>query len=551
MISSPLRALAGALLALFLATHGPALAQTMPDALAPPGEAAAADPWGRETPRGASDGLVAAFASGDPAEVVPFLDLSDLPPERHRFVGRRLAGQLEGLLDRSGGLLPSYLISTAPEGQGGDGLAPDLDRFAVARLDGRSLDLTLRRAEVDGIPVWRVSPAALALAAAQPVSDRPTLYDRWAPEALRDRRLAGVPLAAWAAVGLTFLATLLVAAALVWGLWALVSRLIPRLRQGSPARLLRPLRLPLALVVGGALFQVTPALVGIPVVARAAVTPVVEIAAWIALAWTLWRLVHAAGEEGLRSMTRRARLGAVSVVAMARRFAKAVIVVVALILMATSLGLDLTGWLAALGIGGLAIALGAQKTIEHLVGGVSLIADQPIRVGDFCQVDGVMGTVEDIGLRSTRLRTLDRTLVTIPNGAISSTRIENYAGRDRFHWHVTLGLRYETDRGQMGAVLARIDRMLGIDSRIAEGHRVRFVGFGASSLDVEIFAYILAADYPASLAVREELNLALMGIVDECGTGFAFPSSTVYLARDKPAAAPAPRRVPAQSSQAA
>ena len=167
-----------------------------------------------------------------------------------------------------------------------------------------------------------------------------------------------------------------------------------------------------------------------------------------------------------------------------------------------------------------------------MVGGLSLVADQPVRVGDFCKVDGVMGTVEDIGLRSTRIRTLDKTLVTIPNGDLSTARIENFAGRGRFLWQTTLGLRYETRPEQMRAVLRRLDRMMAADPRVAEDHRARFTGFGASSLDVEIFAYILASDMATSLRIREELNLAVMEIVDSCGADFAFPSTTVYLARD-------------------
>ncbi|UWQ21532.1 mechanosensitive ion channel family protein [Jannaschia sp. W003] len=525
-------------LALLLAVPLGAAAQDVP-----PPEPAATDPFGRETPRTATDGLVAAFAADDPAEVLPYLDLSDIPEARQRFTGRRLAIQLEAALDQSGGILPSYLLSSAPAGQTGDAMAADLDRFAVLRVDGEDVDLTLRRSEVDGIQVWRVSPETLEITAAQAGTAESSLYSRLAPASLTGTRLWGVELAAWTAVLAAGAGAIVFSVVLVWLLWAGLRLVVRPLRKGTAGRLLRPLRLPLALVLGAMTFTAALIFAGVPVVARATVAPFVEIGTWVAIAWMIWRLVNAAGDEAQRSMTRRARHGAVSVVIMARRLAKALVLLGALILVANSLGLNLTGWFAALGIGGLAIALGAQKTIEHLVGGVSLIADQPIRVGDFCQVDGVTGTVEDIGLRSTRIRTLDNTLVTIPNGSISSTRIENYAGRTSFHWHVTLGLRYETSPDQMRAVLGRIDAMLEGDARIAEGQRVRFLGFGPSSLDVEIFAYIVAIDYARSLAIREELNLALMEILAECGTGFAFPSSTVYLARDRDAPHPATRGV--------
>ena len=515
-------------LAIFCAGWTPAAAQEAP----PPAEATAPDAYGRETPRGTVDGLVAAFATGDPAEVLPFLDLSELPEARRRFEGRRLARHLEAALDRSGGLLPGYLISAAPEGLTGDGLPADRDRFARLRRDGETLDLTMRRTDLDGRPVWRVAPEALALVG-DVTGSGASPFDRFAPQVLQDVRVGGASVAAWIGVAVLGLGGIASGIALVWGAFAAVALVFRPLRDGAAGRLLRPLRLPVALILGAIAYQILAFLVGLPTVARAAVAPILEIGTWVAAAWTVLRLVHAAGEEVLAQMTRRERLGAVSVVALGRRAATAAVVIATVLLMAGSLGLDFTGWLAALGIGGLAIALGAQKTIEHVVGGISLVADQPIRVGDFCQVDGVLGTVEDIGLRSTRLRTLDRTIVTIPNGDLSAARIENYANRDRFRWLTTIGLRYETTPEQMRAVRWRVDQLLEGDARVAEDHRVRFVAFGPSSLDVEIFAYLLAPDYGASLTIREELNLALMEIVAECGTGFAFPSTTVYLARDR------------------
>ena len=493
------------------------------------------DPFGRDTPRGTVNGLVAAFAANDPGAVLPYLDLEGIPVERQRFAGRRLARQLETVLDRAGGLLPGFRISAQPSGMTGDDLPADLDRFAVLRMAGATTDLTLRRTEEGDTAIWRVSPDALAaVAAAAPRG--PALLERFMPTALRDTRVWGVSLSGWLGLAGAVGAALCAGLTLAWMLRGLAARLVRPLCSRTADRFAASMRLPAALILGALLFEGLAVLLGVPVVARAAVSPVVETGAWLALAWLVLRAVNMGFEEILRRMTLRERLGAVSVVAIGRRLAKGVVMVAAAILIAGSLGLDLTGWLAALGLGGLAFALGAQKTIEHMVGGLSLVADQPVRVGDFCKVDGVMGTVEDIGLRSTRIRTLDRTLVTIPNGDLSTARIENFAGRARFLWQTTLGLRYETRPEQMRAVLRRLDRMLAADHRIAEDHRARFVGFGASSLDVEIFAYIVAPDMPRNLAIREELNLAVMEIISSCGVGFAFPSTTVYLAKDDQAA---------------
>jgi MscS family membrane protein len=192
-----------------------------------------------------------------------------------------------------------------------------------------------------------------------------------------------------------------------------------------------------------------------------------------------------------------------------------------------------TGLIAGLGVGGIALALAAQKTIENLFGGVTLIADQPVRVGDFCRFGSNIGTVEDIGLRSTRVRTLDRTLVSIPNGEFSQTQLENFGQRDRIRLACTLGLRYETSPDQLRHVLAEIRKLLLSHPEIErEPARVRFVGFGSHSLDLEIFAYVGTRDWNHFLAVREDLFLRVMAIVEESGSGLAFPSQTLYMSRD-------------------
>jgi MscS family membrane protein len=188
---------------------------------------------------------------------------------------------------------------------------------------------------------------------------------------------------------------------------------------------------------------------------------------------------------------------------------------------------------AGLGVGGLAVALAAQKSLENLFGGLTLIVDQPVHVGDFCRFGDRVGTVEDIGLRSTRIRTLDRTLVTIPNSEFSSMQIENFARRDRIWLATTIGVRYETTPDQLRFLLISLKRMLLAHPMIdPDPARVRFSGFGASSLDIDIFAYVRTTDINEFYAVREDVFLRLMEVVVDSGTGFAFPSQTIYAAAD-------------------
>jgi MscS family membrane protein len=250
-------------------------------------------------------------------------------------------------------------------------------------------------------------------------------------------------------------------------------------------------------------------------------------------AWLLLRLVDvgaAAVEQRLRA---RGRIAAIGVVPLVRRVVKAALALLAGIALLQNLGFDATGLLAGLGVGGLAVALAAQKTVENLFGGVTLVTDQPVRVGDFCRFGQRVGVVEEVGLRSTRVRTLDRTVVTVPNSQFASLELENFGFRDRIWLHTTIGLRYETTADQLRHVLARIRALLLDHPRVdPDPARVRLAGFGDSSLDVEIFAYVHTRDINEFYAIREEIYLRVMDALAECGTGFAFPSRTVYAAQD-------------------
>ena len=197
------------------------------------------------------------------------------------------------------------------------------------------------------------------------------------------------------------------------------------------------------------------------------------------------------------------------------------------------LGVPLAALLTGLGVGGLAIALAVRPLLENIVGGFILFLDKPVRVGDFCRYGDSVGTVEKVGLRSTRVRNLDRTIVTIPNAEFSQLQLKNYAKRDRMLYRLILQLRYETTSEQLRFVLERLRRMLLGHPRVTDDPaRVRFFGFGAYSLDLEIFAYVNSNDWGEYLGIREDLNLRIMDIVHEAGTEFAFPSQTTYFSRD-------------------
>lgn len=251
------------------------------------------------------------------------------------------------------------------------------------------------------------------------------------------------------------------------------------------------------------------------------------------ITWFAVRVVGVAGERIQFRMAERGDRVGISVVPLIRRVVSAVIVLLAIVVVIGTLGVNVTGIVAGLGVGGLAVALAAQRSLENLFGGLTLVVDQPVRVGDFCRFGEQLGTIEDIGLRSTRVRTLHRTVVTVPNAEFATMQLENFARRDRIWLQTTIGVRYETTPDQLRRLLSGLKAMLLDHPKVdPDPARVRFVGFGASSLDVEIFAYVRTTDYDEFLAVREDVYLRIMDVVAENGTGFAFPSRTVYVAND-------------------
>lgn len=202
---------------------------------------------------------------------------------------------------------------------------------------------------------------------------------------------------------------------------------------------------------------------------------------------------------------------------------------------ANDLGIPALGLVAGLGVGGFALALAAQSTVENLFGGVSIFADRPFRVNDFIHFGGNDGTVERIGPRSSRIRGLDGTLMTVPNSDLAKMHVTNYSVRNKCMFRHVVGLRYETSPEQFEWLLDELRHKIGAHPMVEQAPgfpRIRMVGFGASSIDVEIRAHILTANFSEFLEIQEDLILEIMRIIEAAGTGFAFPSQTTYLSRD-------------------
>jgi MscS family membrane protein len=256
--------------------------------------------------------------------------------------------------------------------------------------------------------------------------------------------------------------------------------------------------------------------------------------------WALYRgldVVHGAAES---SKAFRERADIRTILRLLTRIAKAIVIAIAAVTLLSAFGYPIAGLLAGLGLGGLALALAAQKTVENLFGSVSLGVDQPFRVGDFVRIEDFVGTVEVIGLRSTRIRTLDRTLVSIPNGRLAEMRLENFSVRDRIRLACTIGLTYDTTADQLRSVLERLERVLRSHPKIwPDAVVVRFQEFAASSLDVGIMAWFQTSDWNEFQLIRQEVLLSFIEAVEGVGASFAFPTRTVHVVQDRQATPPA------------
>jgi MscS family membrane protein len=231
-----------------------------------------------------------------------------------------------------------------------------------------------------------------------------------------------------------------------------------------------------------------------------------------------------------------------SLLSIGGRFAKVAVLVISGIVALAQLGVSVASLVTGLGIGGLAVALGAQKTLENLFGTLSIGVDQPMREGDFVKLYDFVGTVEQIGLRSTRIRTLDRTIITIPNGELASQRIESYSVRDRLRLATTIGLVYETTSTQLRAILGELEAILRRHPKIwPDSVVVRFKQLGASSLDIEIMAWFQTSDWTEFQGIRQDVLLDFMAAIERHGTSIAFPTQTVHLVGGRATDAAPPR----------
>lgn len=518
-------------LALLLAFASPsfALAQAAAANSAAAAPAAPADPFGRQTPRSTITGLLAALGEQDYERAAGYFDT---PAGMTRTRAAALAQRLQALLDAGGTLKPFGALSNEAAGDLQDDLPPNREDVGSIPLGTGDAPVLLAHGTAGTAQVWRVAPETerqLSSAAAAAIAKQ-------AADEADAAAVAGAPLRDWGIVlGLALLT--------FGGLWLVSAlallvtrRLVADHATSGIYRFLHAALPPLSLMVAVGVFYGWAGKLPVSIIARQAALRYTGVIAVVAIVWFALRLVDAIADLAIARMRRRERRQVISVVTLLRRSAKILLLAFSAVGVLDTFGIDVTTGIAALGVGGIALALGAQKTVENLVGSVTVIADRPMQVGDFVKVGDVVGTVEDVGIRSTRIRTNDRTLVTIPNGDLSARQIENYAVRDRFLFNPVIGVEYSLSAAKLREAITIVQDVLAEHEKIAEGSRARLASFGENSLDIEVFSYIDVPDFGESLIVREALLLAIYERFEAAEIGIAFPTRTLTFAGELPIA---------------
>jgi len=483
------------------------------------------DNLGRDTPQSSFIGFLQHTENFDFEGAVQYLDLRNLPRAVREHSGEELARQLDFIIKRGMKINIDHL-SKKVTGQVVDGLPDYRDELGhLVSEDGEQILYMQRVPGLNDTFIWKVSNATIAIV--------PDLYDYFSyPDWVEDIRerlpedvgFLGIELFKWVIV----LGIALVSLPVFWLIGFLLSFLFskPGAPLHKPIRRLftRPLPIFATGLVTGQILQE----LGLGATAQRIIEA--NTLMTIVTVWIFFSLI-----DLMRAKRREAFLaqGRSDAHILGRPMANALklfILLAAVLIWLSNSGIDITTLLAGLGVGGVALALALQKPIEDLLGAVSIYSQQPMITGDLCKYGNILGRIEEIGLRTTRIRTLNNTLVSVPNCLIAHGAIENYSAREKMLYHPELPLRYDTSREQMQTIIEAISEMAtNHDGVISKSVRIRFTEFAENSMIIKARIYVDTSDFSTYLQVVTELNMGIMKIVQDNGAHFAQGAKTVML----------------------
>jgi MscS family membrane protein len=534
----------GLVLAVLLGTAARARAQaTKPGAVAVAASAVTSDKQADEeaadSPRACMRTFLDLCKRGRFEDAAHFLDVPHGAEKRAPELAHKLYDVLQERL-----WIDPERLSALPLGKKDDALPGGTEELGrIADSNGHPVPIRIVRHEArsaEDEPRWVFSQATLIAIDALHAS----LRGRWVREHLPAPLLEQGPKALyyWQWLAIPVLALLCLAAGgLLTSLSGAIARRVLVQRPWS-TRLLHRLRRPVTMAWTLVLFWLLLPYLALTLRAEDLVERTLRALGYLAFFWALLRTVTIAGDEVAEAKWASSQRNIRSITGVGVRLGKVVVGALALMVALSELGYPVTTVIAGLGIGGVALALAAQKTVENLFGSVSILADQPFNVGDTIKVDGVEGTVETIGLRSTRMRTVERTLVIIPNGKLADMRIESLGPRDRIRFATKLSLARDTEVTQIEALVKALrDEIRAHPAIHKDDVLVHLSGVGESSFDVDVAAPVETTDAIEFAKIREQLLLTCVRMVAAQGAKLAVPARSIVTAA---AAVPPPERAP-------
>lgn len=482
------------------------------------------------SPRASVQRFLLATRSGRYDEAAEYLETSGLPADAILAdAARRFKSALDAKL-----WIDVDAISPHADGDVDDGLPrAQEDIGAIPLASGRTMSVRMARVGVGAERHWVFTARTIA----QMDSLYQELPDYWIREHLPRPLLREGPFEVryWQWIALLVLVPLSGLIGLLLGrpTRSVLRRLVSKTDTDLDDKLVAAARGPIILLWSVATSRLMLRWIALAAPAQAFVVELQQALAIIALFWIVLRAIGVLQQELPSSEFTKANPAMRNLIPLGGRIARVLVFLLAVLTVIAQFGYPIATILAGLGIGGIAVALGAQKSLEHFFGSVSIGVDQPFRVGDWVNVGGTEGEIEAIGLRSTRIRTIDRTVLSIPNGQLAETRTENFAQRERIRFRTVVGLEYGTSAETLRAVRDGIEFTIRAHPKTWQDRVVvRFFELGSYSLNIEVFGWVATTDVDEFRRVREELFLSIMEVVERHGARFAFPTQTVHVARE-------------------
>ena len=483
------------------------------------------DEHSRSTPRSSLIALALAVREDDYERAVNYLDIRNLPFSlEEELNGEDLVRKLVIVAKRAM-TIDFEELSDDPLGHKDDGLPSYRDRVTTLKTKNGPVDILMQRVpRGDGVFVWKISNATVAII--------PALDDEFGYGLIGNRLSEIFPhyivfgFEVWQIVMLIGL--LIAGYAFAYVITFIIVKTLQINERFNKERLQKFVVGPLRFLIMIIFFRATFDMIAPSLVARALFEAQTFLI--VAIVWVMLGVIDVVIARFADRMKKNGQQDAVVLLRPAATGIKLTIIMIAIVSWMDNLGYEVTTILAGLGVGGVAVALAAQKSMENLIGSITIYASQPIRVGDFCKFGETLGTVEEIGLRATQLRTLGRTIVHIPNALFAAGAIENLTQRDKILYRTRLRLSYDDTPEQVRQVLSKIRELIDqLECIDEESSRVRFLEFGEYAQELELFIYIKTSDFVEYLEHREDINLRLNDIIESAGAHLTVPVKNINL----------------------